>query len=64
MSDHISSTEFLLGYAMEVRDGKMVYDYIDKDGLKAFTQKMLEFDGYIIGYNNIAFDNPVCIHNI
>ncbi len=25
---------------------------------------MAEFDGYVIGFNNIAFDNPVSVYNI
>ena len=24
---------------------------------------MVEFDGYIVGFNNIAFDNPVSVYN-
>jgi hypothetical protein len=41
----------------------MTYEYIDADTLKEFVQKMLERDGYIVGFNNIRFDNPVCIYN-
>jgi len=56
--------KFTLAYAMEPNEqGKMTYEYIDIDNLDDFVQKMLDFDGYIVGYNNIWFDNPVCISN-
>jgi len=42
----------------------MKYEYIDQEGLKKFVEKMVNFDGYIVGYNNIGFDNPVCIYNM
>ena len=42
---------------------KMTYEYIDEAGLETFVQKMLDWDGYIVGFNNIWFDNPVCIYN-
>jgi len=42
----------------------MEYEYIDQDGLKAFVQKMLDFDGYIVGFNSIAFDNIVSVYNV
>ncbi len=62
--DDIRDAEYLIGYAMYPIEGnKMEYQYIGKEDLDAFVQKMIEFDGYIIGYNNIRFDNPVCIHN-
>jgi hypothetical protein len=41
----------------------MEYKYIGKEDLDEFVQMMIDFDGYIIGYNNIWFDNPVCIYN-
>lgn len=62
--DDIKDAEYLIGYAMYPIEGnKMEYKYIGKEDLDEFVQKMIDFDGYIIGYNNIWFDNPVCIHN-
>jgi len=62
--DDIKDAEYLIGYAMYPIEGnKMEYKYIGKEDLDAFVQKMIDFDGYIIGYNNIRFDNPVCIYN-
>lgn len=42
----------------------MTYEYIDQEGLKKFVQKMLDFDGYIVGFNSIAFDNIVSVYNV
>ncbi|HCB51427.1 TPA: hypothetical protein DEP21_02520 [Patescibacteria group bacterium] len=64
IADDPKNAEFLLGYAMyPIEDNKMHYEYISQENLPDFVQKMLDFNGYIIGYNNIRFDNPVCIHN-
>lgn len=62
--DDLSQMKFTLAYAMEPNDQhKMTYEYVSIDDLQEFVQKMLDFDGYIVGYNNIYFDNPVCIYN-
>lgn len=62
--DDLSQMKFTIAYAMEPNaQNKMTYEYVDIDWLPDFVQKMLDFDGYIVGYNNIWFDNPVCIFN-
>lgn len=62
---NLKETQFLLAYAMHPTAGnKMTYEYIDKEGLSAFVQKMLNFDGYIVGFNSIAFDNMVSVYNV
>ncbi len=62
--DDVKDAEYLIGYAMyPVEGNKMEYKYIGKEDLDEFVQMMINFDGYIIGYNNIRFDNPVCIYN-
>lgn len=64
LSDDIKNAKFLLWYAMYPwENNKMQYEYITQDSLPEFVQKMIDFDGYIIWYNNIRFDNPVCIYN-
>ena len=35
-----------------------------QDDLKAFVDEMLAFDGYIVGFNQIWFDNPVSARNV
>lgn len=62
-TENIKETEFLLAYSLQAQDQKMEYQYIDKENLEKFVQKLLDFDWYIIWYNNIFFDNPVCIYN-
>ena len=56
--------EFYIWYSMEeISSWKMQYECIMKDQLWDFVNRMLNFDGYIIGFNQIYFDNPVCIYN-
>ena len=61
----LRDTQYYLGYSFEEdAEGKGHYECIMEEDLPAFVQKMLDFDGYIVGFNNIYFDNPVCIYNI
>ena len=43
---------------------KLQYRYIDRDAMQRYTDYLLDFDGWIVGYNQIGFDNPVLIHNV
>lgn len=61
---NLKETKFLLAYNMHTTSSnKMTYEYIDPAGIKAFVQKMLDFDWYIVGFNSIAFDNIVSVYN-
>ena len=61
----LEDVEFYIGYSMEeTEEGKMEYECILLENLEKFVEKMLDFDGYIVGFNQIYFDNPVCIYNI
>jgi len=63
--ENLKETKFLLAYAMHPTGwNKMVYEYIDQEWLKDFVKKMLDFDGYIVGFNSIAFDNMVSVYNV
>lgn len=71
--NQLDTYKFLLAYSLEVHpktgskntdEQKMKYEYIDQAGLKKFVQKLLNFDGYIVGFNSIAFDNPVSVLNV
>lgn len=63
--ENLKETKFLLAYAMHPSEGnKMTYEYIDQEWLKKFVKKMLDFDGYIVGFNSIAFDNMVSVYNV
>jgi predicted PolB exonuclease-like 3'-5' exonuclease len=39
------------------------FTYIDPEGYKKFFDFLLNYDGYIIGWNQIGFDNPVTAYN-
>jgi len=54
--------KFMMAYVIDSIDKK--YRYVNFETLPKFVDYMLKFDGYIIGYNQIWFDNPVCVHNI
>lgn len=56
--------EYYLWFSLEeLEPGKMTYSCIMKENLPKFVQKLLDFDGYIVWYNQIYFDNPVSIYN-
>lgn len=62
---NLKETKFLLWYYMEPKeDNTMSYKYINQDNLAEFVKYIIDFDGYIIWFNNIYFDNPVCIYNV
>lgn len=54
--------EFALAYAIDSQadhTASLAYTYIDRDGLRAFAQTLLEYPWWIVGYNHISFDNPI-----
>ncbi len=62
---NLEETEFYLGYYMEeIEPWQTKYTCITKQDLPNFVEKMLNFDGHIIGFNQMYFDNPVCVYNI
>lgn len=63
--ENLKEVKFSVAYSMEPNEqNKMTYEYISRDNLKTFVEKMISFDWYIVWFNNIWFDNPVCIYNI
>lgn len=63
-TNDVKQFKFLIWYCMQPqKDNTMSYEYIDKDHLWKFVKKLLEFDWYIVWFNNLWFDNPVCIYN-
>ncbi len=61
----VTQQKFIIAYSAEPsKDKKMKYELIEKEWLQTFVQKLLDFDGYIVWFNNIRFDNPVIVHNI
>lgn len=62
--DDLKSAKYLLGYAMYPKGDQMSYECVMQEDLKDFVDRMLAFDGYIVGFNQIWFDNPVSIYNV
>lgn len=62
----LESMQFEVAYSIvsdEDHSDKFKYRYISKDRIKWFVDFLLDFDGFIIWYNNIHFDNPVVVYN-
>lgn len=62
-SNDLRTMDFYLWYAYVVQWWKGSYRYVDGDNLAKFLQFMIDFDGYIIGFNSLAFDNPVTTYS-
>lgn len=61
----LRNTKYYLWYSFEeVEPWKGQYECIMLEDLPQFVEKMLNFDGYIVGFNQCFFDNPVCIYNL
>ena len=68
VADDIRSAKFIIAYAASPEpvaegDTNMKYECVMIEDLKDFVDKMLAFDGYIVGFNQIWFDNPVSLWN-
>lgn len=61
----LKTMRFMMAYCIWSWDSQsMNYRYVDESSLKKFANYLLEFDWYIIWYNNIYFDNPVVWYNV
>lgn len=63
-TNDLRTMEFYVASAYIMHDGKGTYKHIDASNLEKFVQFMLDFDGYIVWFNQMWFDNPVCIYNL
>ena len=65
-TNDLSKLPFALWYVALSDQNKTNFqaNYVAKDNLKKFVDFVLNFDGYIVWYNNIWFDNPVIAYNI
>jgi hypothetical protein len=62
----LKKTKFALAYSIISSDDhskNLKFKYISSKNLKKFVDFLIDFDGYIVWYNNIYFDNPVIIYN-
>lgn len=65
--NNFDSLQFKIWYATisnEKHSPSIAYKYVSEENLKRFVDFLLDFDGYIIWYNHIFFDNPVVCKNI
>lgn len=60
-SNNIATHKFTIAYALMSDSGE--YKLITETNMKKFTDFLLGFDGYIIGFNHIGYDNPVLCYN-
>lgn len=65
IGDRLEDTDFYIWYYMEEKEPwKAEYYCITQESLEEFVDKMLGFDGWIVGFNQMYFDNPVCVYNL
>lgn len=73
---HISDQNFEMAYTIDSGEientsaaetasttKKLPYKYVNADSAKRLCDFLLNYEGYIIGYNQIGFDNPVLSYN-
>jgi len=64
---NLRDTKFMIAYMIDSKDFKEwqspKYKYISRASIDKFVDYLYNYDGYIIGYNSIAFDNPVTVYN-
>ena len=64
---NLQQTKFMIGYVIDSADFEKwqppKYKYVSRQNLDKFVKYLLEYDGYIVWYNNISFDNPVIVYN-
>lgn len=60
-STNLATHKFTIAYVMFSETGE--YKLITQDNMKKFMDFLLRFDGYIIGFNHIGYDNIVMAYN-
>lgn len=63
--ESITDQHFEMAYSVSTHDLSkwLVYNYVDRVSMQRYCDYLLEYPGWIVGYNQIWFDNPVLIHN-
>lgn len=62
----LKNMRFMLWYSLISNDDhikSIKYRFVWESTIKKFVDFMLDFEGYIVGFNNIYFDNPVVAYN-
>lgn len=60
-TNDLKSHQLTVGYFLDSTSAS--YKLITADNAQKFVDHMLAFDGYIVGFYNIGFDNPVMLYN-
>jgi len=63
----LKNTKFMIAYMIDSKDFEKwenpKYKYISQWSLNKFVDYLYNYDGYVVWYNNIFFDNPVVVYN-
>ena len=60
-SNDLKSQKFVLWYMLDSSSGK--YKLVEEESAQKFADYLLKFDWWIVGFNQIGFDNPVMLYN-
>lgn len=60
-SNDLKNQKFVLWYMLDSSSGK--YKLVEEESAQKFADYLLKFDGWIVGFNQIGFDNPVMLYN-
>lgn len=63
----LKSMKFMIAYMIDSKDLKKwevpKYKFVWRTSVDKFVDYLYNYDGYIVWYNNISFDNPVIVYN-
>lgn len=63
----LKNMKFMIAYVIDSKDFEIwqapKYKYVWRNSLDKFVDYLYNYDGYIVGYNSVAFDNPVTVYN-
>ncbi len=63
----LTNQHFEMAYSIasdDPHEESLPYKYIDRTSMKKYCDRLLAYDGWIVGYNQIGFDNPVLCMNV
>jgi hypothetical protein len=60
-TNDLKNQKFILWYMLDSTSGK--YRLIEEESAQKFTDYLLKFEWWIVGFNQIWFDNPVMLYN-
>lgn len=64
---NLKETKFMIAYMIDTKDFQdwnvPKYKFIWRNAIDKFTEYLMNYDWYIVWYNNISFDNPVTVYN-